>query len=86
MRRKKNTGWERLEKHREEGWANGGDAEQVWRKSSLGKRSGNRVGLIKQMQDRCGGKEIRRENRSLEKKEQKTPQKPRKHKRNIIPR
>lgn len=41
-----------LEKHWEEGNANEGDAGQVWRESSLGRNSGNRAGLIKQIQDR----------------------------------
>lgn len=33
-----------------------GDAAQVWREGGPGQNSGNRAGLIKQIQDRCGGK------------------------------
>lgn len=45
-----------------------GDAAQVWREGGPGQNSGNRAGLIKQIQDRCGGKiMLVKKNRRVEK-------------------
>ena len=58
-----------MEKTLEEGRADEGEAAQVWSEGGQGQNSGNRAGLIKQIQDRCGGKiMLVRKNRRGEKK------------------
>lgn len=43
-------------KNTEDERANGSHAVQVWRKSRVGRNTGNRAGLIKHIEDCCGGK------------------------------